>query len=238
MRAFRGIVLLSLSGCFLGSADSGGTGPTVVTMQLVDGKTRQPMTSSLVAIEVGGRYLPIADTSKGNPHYTLSGVTDSNGKLTLRVPGGPLGVHSFQDNYFYGTDVVDPYTHPNDAIILVETLGPLDAKPMVGSFIASATKVAPGGALDFSAQVTQATFADPTKKDPISDEVLLVEPTTHFARALDPPTAGVQGTGFPDGAWRTSVSAPSTAGKYTYSLVVSSEGCVVSDRKSIDVIVQ
>jgi len=235
MRFFPGLVVLFVSGCFL---SSGASGPTDVTMQFVDSKTQQPMKSTLVAFEVGGRYLPIADTSKGNPHYTISAVTDANGKVTLHVPGGPLGVHSFQDNYFYGTVLVDPYLHPGDTIIPVEPLGPLDTKPAVGSFAASAATVAPGGSLDFSAQVTQATFTDTKRKDPISDEVLLVEPTTHFARAFDPPSAGVQSMGFPDGVWKTRVSVPSVPGKYTYSLIISSEGCIVSDRKSIDVLVQ
>lgn len=222
------LALALVAGCYGNSSPV----PTTITLTLVDGVTKKPLTSSLVAVEVGGRYLPIPDTSKGNPNYTLSAATGPDGTLTLRVPSGPLGLHTFQNGYFYGTMDIDPYTQ-NGATVMVEPLGAMDVKPTVTNFAASTAQVAAGGTLDFSATVTHGAAGDP-----LSDEVLLIEPTQNFVRALDPPSAGSQGKGYPDGLWKTSFAAPKTPGTYTYSLVVSSELCVVSDAVSTKVVVQ
>ena len=221
------LVACCLFGCYLGSAS---TGPTSVTVTLRDGTTNAALTDSLVAVEVGGWYLPIADRSKGNPAYTISAKTDAQGQFTITVPRGPIGVHTFQNSYKYGTMQIDPYGQPN-AVIAVEPSTQPASKPTVTGFASSASTIAPQATLQFSATVTHGGT------DPISDEVLLIEPTTNFVVALDPPSPGQPGN-YPDGVWRASVAAPKAPGKYTYSLVVSSEGCIVSDRVSVDITVQ
>lgn len=233
--------LILLAACYVQSSGKGG--PVDLTVQVVDSTTKKPMADSLVALELGGIYLPISDTSKGNPHYTLATKTDADGKFTMHLNTGPIGVHTFQDNYNYGRVRVDPYDNPLGVTVLeVEPLGTaLVVKPSATNFAAVPIQVSAEGSITFSAQLTHASWTDQNKVvhiDPLSDEVLLIEPTTQFVRAMDPPTPGVQGQGFPDGTWKTTINAPKAPGKYTYSLVISSENCVVSDRKTVDVVVQ
>src|SRR5207302_9572150 len=78
----------------------------------------------------------------------------------------------------------------------------------------------------FSVRVTAAA---PSPADPLSEEVIVVEATATMSAELDPPSAGVQGKGFPDGEWSRSLTAPHAAGTYTYYLSATTEGCIVSD---------
>lgn len=210
--------------------------PFTATFRLVNGKTGAPMANSLLSVEVGGRYLPIPDTSRGNPNYTIGAKTDDNGMVMLASPGGVLGVHTFENGFFYGTDVVPDATYKE---IKVEPLGATEPRPTSKNFAvlgAETATVAPGAELDFSADCARAIYPD-GRVDLLSDEVLLVEPTMHFTKGMDPPAAGEQAKGFPDGRWKSTTRAPTAPGTYTYSLVISSEACVTSDRVSVTVVV-
>ena len=100
----------------------------------------------------------------------------------------------------------------------------VDRRPAISDFRVSASEVQAGAPISFSVNVRAVN-----PKDPISEEVLIVEPRTSIARALTPPRRGIQGKGFPDGLWTTTIGAPSAPGEYTYTLGVTSEQCIVGD---------
>ena len=115
----------------------------------------------------------------------------------------------------------------------VEPLLPADQRPVLSDFKATATAVAPGQEITFSVTVRAAT-----PKDPLSEEVLLVEPTTSVARALDPPSRGVEGKAYPDGVWSTKLAAPTTPGTFTYHVGATTEGCIVGENLTLEVVVR
>src|SRR5208283_5384207 len=77
--------------------------------------------------------------------------------------------------------------------------------------------------ITFAVRVT-AGVAD----DPLSGDVFLVEPVTHWAGALAPPTPAVPGGRYPDGVYNRLVEAPSAPGVYTYTAVAASMAHVSS----------
>ncbi len=93
-------------------------------------------------------------------------------------------------------------------------------RPVLTGLSVSSTKVRPGEPLRFSLN------AKSDAKDPLSEEVLLLQPETNVARAFDPPVRGAQAIGFANGLWKVTLPAPTKAGVYRYYASVSSEGCV------------
>ena len=47
--------------------------------------------------------------------------------------------------------------------------------------------------------------------DPLSDEIVALEPVTGWLGELDPPSAGALAAGYPDGRYRRTISAPRAA---------------------------
>jgi hypothetical protein len=70
--------------------------------------------------------------------------------------------------------------------------------------------------------------ADP-ESDPLSEQVLAVEPVSGWAGAFAPPEPGTDGAGYPNGIYGRLVAAPLTPGKYTFYLVAATRACVVSE---------
>jgi hypothetical protein len=199
------------------------TNPTVtVTGHVLDAKTKAPLPHVPIAIEIGGHYVTNPDTSKGNPSYQRGTVTDDAGAYAILLPSGSLGFHSFLDKYRYGTDGLSATT--DAAFDLTMELRDTELPPTLTNARVEPAQVSPGGS--FAIKVTAAA-ATPT--DPLSEEVIVVEATTTMSAALDPPSAGVQGKGFPDGEWSRTLTAPTYAGTYTYYLSATTEGCIVSD---------
>jgi hypothetical protein len=94
------------------------------------------------------------------------------------------------------------------------------SRPVLTSLSSKTTIVVAGGMLQFTVNAK----GDP--KDPLSEEVLLLQPETQVARAFDPPVRGAQALGFANGTWKLAVAAPAKPGVYRYYASVSSEGCV------------
>ncbi|MBK6697113.1 MAG: hypothetical protein IPG50_33735 [Myxococcales bacterium] len=234
------------------------SGPFTLRGRLVDADTKAPLTDSLVVIEVGGRYIPNPDPSKGHPDYRYVAATRADGVFELTVPPGvrdgkvsaEWGLHTFQNGYKYGTDLVklDANGAPQQLELTVKAMKSDDVKPTATEFKVEPTVVVPGGNIVFTALVRSpagdfrpdrtivdgegrpATFPD---ADPLSEEVLLAETKTGWARAMAPPFRGIQGKAFPNGVWRYEGTAPTEPGSYTFHLVVSNESCNTSDRVSI-----
>lgn len=200
--------------------------------RLVDGKTGAPLAGSLVFVELCGLYTDNPDPSKGHPNYKFGSIADQNGKFEVSVPRGAAGLHTFLPGYRYGFTSVDDTGVPITEL-KVEPLLPADQRPSLTGFTATPTTAAPGQEIIFAVDARAAT-----PKDPLSEEVLLLESTTSVARALDPPSRGVPGKGYPDGVWSTKLAAPNAPGTYTYHVGVTSEGCVVGENLTVVVTVK
>ena len=192
----------------------------------------QPLGQVLIAIERGGLYLFNPNTSKGNPSYRYSAQTDTSGYFDVVLPCDPLdlGLHAYQDGYKYGSRTARV---GDNTLVTAPPLKPGESLPSLSGTTLSPTTVAAGGVVTVETMAAAAASSDP-----LSEEVLLFEPTQAWSKALDPPSAGRQGAGFPDGKWRTTFIAPALPGTYTYSLIATSEACVGSPRVALTLTVQ
>lgn len=212
--------------------------------RVVDGKNNDKLLAgSLVFVELCGLYTDNPDPSKGHPNYRFGTIVGDDGKFSVDVPKGAAGIHTFLPGYRYGFMPIDD-TSASGLELKVEPLLPADQRPVLSDFKATATTVSPGQEITFSVNVRAATA-----KDPLSEEVLLLEKEksvarapdekeTQRARALDPPSRGVQGKGYPDGVWSTKLAAPMKPGTYTYHVGATTEGCIVGENLTLDVVVQ
>src|SRR5262249_21317033 len=116
--------------------------------------------------------------------------------------------------------------------IETERLPGTQAKPTVtnAGFVESTVDL--GDRVTFTAQVQAGG-----PNDPLSDEILLVEPTPSWSVELNPPSAG-KPDNFPDGLWRRSFISPLKTGTYTYYFSATTAGCVTSDVQSYTLTVQ
>ena len=200
----------------------GGPANVTVSGHVVDGKTKAPLPHVPIAIEIGGHYVTNPDPSKANPSYQRGAVTDDAGAYSVVLPSGSLGFHSFLNKYRYGTEGLTAAANVTFDITMEQR--DTELPPTLTNARFEPAQVAAGAT--FALKVT-ATAATPT--DPLSEEIVVVEATTSMSAALDPPSAGVQGKGFPDGEWSRTFTAPTYAGTYTYYLSATTEGCIVSD---------
>ena len=192
-------------------------------IKVVNASTQAPLDGALVAIERGGIYVTNPDPSVGNPAYVYGAMTAADGTVRMRLPTDQLGVHTFYAGYYYGSRLVD-LDQGLGVTVSMETFQNDEVPPFMANAALEPSVVAPGDEFTVTADVTHGD-AD----DPLSEEVLVVFADEHFSRALGPPSAGVQGTGYPDGTWTTMLTAPDSPGTYAYHLVATSELCVTSD---------
>jgi len=229
-RSTLGVALIGLwcgAGC--GEVDSATADGRSLRARVVDADSGAPLGGALVSIELGGIYLGNPDTSKGNPHYAIGGRADPDGRFNIPVPDEELGLHVFHDDYLYAPWRIDQ-GDDFGPVIKAERRRAVLMKPTVSNARAEPSVVDAGGRFRMTADVAAAT-----SDDPLSDETLVIEPTTFFTAALDPPSAGEQGVGFPDGTYSRELDAPAKSGTYEYFVVATSEGCVTSDAVRIAV---
>ncbi len=198
---------------------------------LPDGGPGKPLANTAIAAEYGGLYLSYCDMAKASPYYVFGALTDATGHFELDARAGMLGFHSFATGYLYSRALLDTATGL-DVTIAMEPLRPLQPKPMVTNAAFDKTTVAASGPVTFSAEVRA---ADPT--EPLSDEVLLVEPTRGWSAELDPPRVGKKDD-FPNGTWRRTFNAPDKAGTYTYYFSATTATCATSDMMTFTLTVQ
>jgi hypothetical protein len=200
--------------------------------QVVDAKTNAPVANADVHVELCGIYTGNPDSSKGHPNYRGGARTNANGEYSFLAPKGPFGLHVFQSGYRYGPLLIPEGGHTVAQNVRMEPQLPFDKVPTVTKFAASSSTVRPGARFTLSASVNASSA-----KDPLSEEVLVLEPVSSLGRAMNPPRRGVQGKGYPDGTWTLEVTAPKTPGAYEYAISVSSEMCITSAREVIAVTV-
>ena len=234
-----GLLIAALPRCYGQDAPAGKKAcaqqtapPAPLSGRVIDNKTKQPVGGVHVFVELCGLYTENADPSKGHPNYRYGAETLADGSFSLNVPAGALGLHAFQAGYRYGPLNVPDRAAPNLEIAM-EPFLTADEEPKVAAFSASTLVAAAGTPVTFSADVRTSR---PTV-DPLSEEVLILEPSTHAAIAMDPPSPGVQGKGFPDGIWKATLNAPKTPGKYVFVLSVSTEQCITNQRLSVEITV-
>lgn len=209
----------------------GGCGPAnVIVGQVVDAQTSEPLAGVVISGETGGIYVDNPDKTKGNPAYVFGVITDRKGFFELPVPTPQVvGLHGFLDGYRYAALPVEAAGYAVAQMTAARQL-PLDLKPTISDAVLSPTTVAPGGELSIRAVVRAGTQADP-----LSEEILVVQPRTHFSIALDPPSPGGRPGHWPDGLWSATFRAPNAPGTYDYYLVGTSEGCVNADQVTFSV---
>jgi hypothetical protein len=193
-----------------------------VVEALGDGGAGRPLAGAMASAEYGGLYLAYCDMARASPYYLFGAVTDANGHFEMDARAGFLGFHSFATRYFYSRGSLDT----GDAGTLVLAMEPLPAshaRPTVTGAGFDTSAVAPGAPVTFSATVTTTVSTDP-----LSDEIVLVEPTRSWSRELDPPSAGKKDD-FPSGLWKATFSAPDKAGDYIYYFSATTSQCVTTD---------
>jgi hypothetical protein len=206
---------------------------------------RVPQAGATVLVELCSLYSFNPDPSKAHPNYRNATITRSDGTFELMVPQGTVGIHTFKESWLYGrTEVEDGHWRApeNETFFAaVQVSGFMLKRPVLkdleigGAAPDSVPTVLPGETLSFSVTATSAA------PDPMSEEVIVFEPTTGIARAFAPPSRGRNDSfkkGYPDGTWTASIPAPPSPGRYTFYADSTSEGCVNSNRVSRDVIVR
>ncbi len=221
--------------------DAGGT--YTVRGTVTDKDTAKPLGGTIVIVEVGGLYQPNPVPAEANPFYKISALAAADGTFSVDIPAGAASFHTFQNGYYYGVlGLKDVATAPPVAEVKVKPLLPLDVKPTAKNLVLTPATVAAGAQVAMSVDVTHAPNAADAGADagtdPLSEEVIAAETTTNWATILKPPSFAQQGVSSPDGTYTTKFTAPSKPGTYTYSLLVSSEGCITSDRITATLTVQ
>ena len=59
--------------------------------------------------------------------------------------------------------------------------------------------------------------------DPLSEQVLAIEPASGWAGVFAPPLPGTPGLGYPNGVYGRLVPAPLVPGEYTFYMVAATE---------------
>jgi hypothetical protein len=202
---------------------------------VIDAAEHAPIPGAIVAMEKGGIYRTNPDPSVGNPSYVYGARADDQGTVTMVLDTDFIGVHTFVNGYFYGARLVELDQDVGVTVNMEKftNKSPPILPPTIQNEALSPSTVAPGAPFTVSADVQKGEATDP-----LSEEVIITFPKGGTCRALDPPSAGVQGKAFPDGAWSALLTAPDEPGTYEYYLSATSEGCVTSDVKTLTLIVQ
>jgi len=200
---------------------------------------RAPSAGSTVLIEQCGLYTHNPDPSKRHPNYRYATLSGPDGRFEVMVPKGKIGLHTFRSGTTYGrTEIEDA----PERVALVANDGPFfegaarkQPPPVLKSFRVDRAEIGPGGSLTFTVEVTHAG------SDPMSEELIVFEPTTKVARAFGPPVRGRNDNfkkAFPDGTWTATTNAPTAPGTYTFYAHGTSENCVNAERLALEVVVR
>ena len=212
---------------------TGDGGPVTLDGVVVDSRTKSPVPFAVVAIEKGGLYLPISDYSKPNPAYAFGAVAGADGRFSVVVPDGVSGVHGFANDYLYRGTKFDSAVYGGLFTVEIETRPATIAKPTISGASLAPASASPGATITVHADLRAAVSTDP-----LSDEVILVEPTSHACVALAPPTPPVDRDHYPDGAYTGTFVAPSARGTYQYALTATTAGCANADTVTMTLVVQ
>jgi hypothetical protein len=236
-RSICSIVFVSALSCYRPGSSTchqDEVAPVRLSGRTFDANTKKPLANVHVFVELCGRYTFNPNPGKGHPNYRYGSVSDDNGNWSLMFPAGPAGLHTFLAGYRYGTVEVLDVGSAGEVPVPMAPLLAADKVPTITNLSASATKAKPGEAISFSVTAKAAI-----NEDPLSEEVLLLQPDTNAARAFNPPLRGEQAVGFANGTWKTVLAAPAKPGTYTYYASVSTEQCITAnERPSVKITVE
>jgi hypothetical protein len=205
---------------------------------------------ALVAIEVGGLNQEnpgavgpdgaVEPTLRIDPFYQYGARTDEAGAFSLEVPDEKLGIHVYASGFYCGmpdAGAIDPSSGARVVVrpqpLAAEDGGAPPAQPTITGFTVTPAVIAPGGTLTMAAEVD----AINPEHDPLSEQVLAIEPISNWAGIFAPPTPNDPGKGSPNGVYSRLVLAPLAPGEYVYYLVAATEACVVSEAATAKVLV-
>jgi hypothetical protein len=236
------------SGSPLDSGDSGIPGDSQGPSDSGIPETGEPP-AALIAIERGGLYVEPAfaklpdggprPTIAVDPFYAYGTITNAHGAFRLEVPDEKLGIHVYSSGYYCGVPAAGAIEPGSGRVtIALQPLvgaggGKPPAQPRITGFTANPTVVLPGESIAMTATVE----AQDPDSDPLSEQVLAIEPKAGWAGAFAPTTAGTWGKGYPNGVYNRLVVAPEAPGEYTYYLVAATEACIVSEAAVAHVLV-
>ncbi len=192
---------------------------------VVDATTQAPLGGSLVFVELCELYSFNPNKAAAHPNYRYGTVAAADGSFEVMVPKGPVGLHTFKEGYRYGSLKVDDST-ASGLVVRTSALLAGDVRPTASGFSVDTRVAKPGQTLSFAVDVKAAP------KDPMSEEVVVLEAKTKDARAFKPPfrrTNDAFLAGFPSGRWTATFEAPTTPGEYEYVFGYTSENCIVGD---------
>jgi hypothetical protein len=228
--------------------DEEGGAPKVLLAGTARGSSGEPI-AALVAVEVGGLNQEnpgavgpdgaVEPTLRINPFYQYGTRADEGGEFSLKVPEEELGIHAYAGGFYCGVPeagTIDPASGTTLTLRLrplAEDGGTPPPQPTITSFTVTPEVVPPGGTLTMSALVEA---VDP-EHDPLSEQVLAIEPISNWAGIFAPPVPGTPGRGYPNGAYNRLVLAPVAPGEYVYYLVAATQACVVSEPVTARVLV-
>jgi hypothetical protein len=218
--------------------DEAGGAPKVLLAGTTLGPSGEPI-AALVAVEVGGLNQEnpgavgadgaVEPTLRINPFYQYGTRADEGGAFSLEVPEEELGIHAYAGGFYCGVPeagAIDPASGATLTLRLqplAEDGGTPPPQPTIAGFTITPEVVPPGGTLTMSAMVEA---ADP-KHDPLSEQVLAIEPISTWAGIFAPPVPGTPGKGYPNGVYSRLALAPLAPGEYVYYLVAATQACIV-----------
>ncbi len=201
--------------------------------RVLDAASGLPLENVIISGETGGIYIDNPDKTQANPAYVFGAMTDAKGTFVLPLEKGTqVGFHTFLDGYRYGALNVEGAGYAVTELTMSKKLAD-DLSPTLTQPTLSSSTVKRGEAITVTVIATAASQADP-----LSEEIIIVEPTTHFSVAMQPPAPGGRPGAWPDGTWVATFAAPATAGKYTLHVVGTSELCVTADGLTLELTVE
>ena len=205
----------------------------LVRGRVLDAATGLPLENVILAVETGGLYIDNPDKTQANPSYVFGAMTDEKGTFLLPLEKGQyVGFHTFLNGYRYGQLPVEGVGYMVAEFAMGKKLA-ADLSPTLTRPTLSSSTVKRGESITVTVVATAAS-----QEDPLSEEILVVEPITHFSVAMKPPAPGGIPGAWPDGTWVSTFAAPATAGKYTLHLVGTSELCVTADELTLELTVE
>ncbi len=204
----------------LGQASCGGAGScgssALISGTVLNDTTGTFVASALIALQKLGSGTAASVPGMATDQYTLAAPVDGQGGFSIPAACGPYSVYAFAPGFvsggvqtFAGRSVSLGITQ-NDANALV---------PTVVDFKAAQDPLTAGATVTFTATL------EASASDPLSNQVLLINPILGRVQAFAPPAAASATGAYPNGTWTLSLVAPTSPGVYRYALVaVSGQG--------------
>jgi hypothetical protein len=171
-----------------------------------------------------------------DPFVRAGALVGPSGDFTLSLPPGTTGLRVLSPNFAELTkSITSPFPDPV-TLSLTPVTALVRQRPIATGLSANLppgqTAVAPLAPITIAVEVTAGTPADP-----LSSDVFVLQPATHWAGVLAPPVPALAGGPYPDGVYNREVEAPATPGLYRYVVVAASVTKVTSVPVAIHIVV-